>query len=327
MTQNTGSFTYEIETELSLSLTCSLCNETKPVSEFYRDSSKATGYSSWCKRCTLLKEQAYRAGANITLDASRTFGVEIELLLPHRSEVLASHLRNRGIECYVEGYNHVDKQNWKIITDASLTSEGHFAALELVSPPLRGAEGISDLKAVCQVLKSLGAKVNRSCGLHVHHDANNLDLDAWKNLIRNYIKYEEVIDELMPPSRRGNNNHYAQSLTSDYSKASMFRRVQNCEHIHDIRYLFGHRFTKLNTEAFSLHGTVEFRQHTGTVEFSKIINWVALTQGMVIQAAASVEVTLTEATPTFDSLMTDVAAQRPVKKFFSQRRVALAAWS
>ena len=36
----------------------------------------------------------------------------------------------------------------------------------------------------------------------------------------------------------------------------------------------GSRYFKLNVQSYWRHGTVEFRQHSGTVEFGKIRNWL-----------------------------------------------------
>jgi hypothetical protein len=45
------------------------------------------------------------------------------------------------------------------------------------------------------------------------------------------------------------------------------------------------RYLKLNLAAYRRHGTVEFRQHAGTTNATKIWHWVVLTQAMVEKAA------------------------------------------
>ncbi len=58
----------------------------------------------------------------------RTYGIEIEFLENFYSrEIIARELRNAGINAYSESYNHMTKNNWKLITDASCGNE-------LVSP-------------------------------------------------------------------------------------------------------------------------------------------------------------------------------------------------
>jgi hypothetical protein len=159
--------------------------------------------------------------------------------------------------------------------------------MELVSPPLKGADGLAQLETVCKVLNELGAKVNRSCGMHVHHDARHLELDEWKNLVKSYIKYEDTIDLLMAPSRRGNGNQWCRSLKCSYAGYTvdeLWARVDRSYDIYNLQNMFGTRYVKLNLEAAAVHGTVEFRQHGGTTNFAKIAAWIALTQGLVTSA-------------------------------------------
>ena len=47
------------------------------------------------------------------------------------------------------------------------------------------------------------------------------------------------------------------------------------------------RYHKLNLMAFWRHGTVEFRQHSGTIDAEKICAWISLTQGFIEKALVS----------------------------------------
>ena len=44
------------------------------------------------------------------------------------------------------------------------------------------------------------------------------------------------------------------------------------------------RYTKLNLQSYSRYGTCEFRGHQGTLDYTKIVAWVALTQNLVLKA-------------------------------------------
>jgi len=168
------------------------------------------------------------------------------------------------------------RSHWKIVSDGSLSGSNTF---ELVSPKLQGEAGIRQLKTVCLILKGLETKVNRTCGLHIHFDASNFELKTWKNLFKNYAKIENQIDSFMPNSRRNNNNNYCRSM-----------RVSNCESkINEIddtetlnsglqkiesRINNGSRYFKLNSQSYWRQRSIEFRQHNGTVNEKKIINWI-----------------------------------------------------
>lgn len=258
----------------------------------------------------------------LRLEETRTFGIEIECLLPHRSQTLATRLTAAGIDCYVEGYNHRTRDYWKIVTDATISSMSGFRGVELVSPPLKGLDGLAQLSTACKVLNELGAKINTSCGLHVHHDARDLDFEAWKILAKSYVKYEDTIDAIMAPSRRGNSCQWARALAGSYAGQTMqdvWERIDAGYDMYSVRRVFGTRYVKLNLEAYEVHGTVEYRQHGGTTNFSKIAAWVCLTQGFLNRAAAHKRITLQATDKPFDSLMYTAGACPDVKRFYAAR--------
>lgn len=218
--------------------------------------------------------------ANIQLDYTftRKFGIEIEAYNCTR-EKLASELRAAGINVAVEGYNHTTRNHWKLVTDSSLTGNNTF---ELVSPVLEGEAGLKELKKVCWVLEYCDVKVNDSCGLHIHMDAADFDLQTWKNLALSYKHLERVIDSFMPQSRR--QNYYCKGLSS-ISAAD----IQAAQNINDLRAAFGNnRYRKVNLEAYARHRTVEFRQHSGTTNFTKMENWVRFLNGLITFAKSGI---------------------------------------
>lgn len=230
------------------------------------------------------KKMLERAGQNIPtstqLDYSftRKFGIEIEAYNCTR-EKLASELRAAGIDVAVEGYNHTTRNHWKLVTDASLTGNNTF---ELVSPVLEGEAGLKELEKVCWVLEFCDVKVNDSCGLHIHMDAADFDLQTWKNLALSYKHLERVIDSFMPQSRR--QNYYCKGLSS-ISAAD----IQAAQSIADLQAAFGNnRYRKVNLEAYARHRTVEFRQHSGTTNFTKMENWIRFLNGLITFAKAGI---------------------------------------
>lgn len=202
---------------------------------------------------------------------NRKFGVEIEFLATVSREEVVRKICSNGITCYDEGYNHDDHiDHWKLVRDGS-------CGLELVSPILSGEDGLRQIEVVCGVMKELHAKVDRSCGLHVHVDARGLSQKDIAKVFIGYARYEPMFDALMPESRRRNFNSYCASIKSAVQYAEDFsddlRRAYN-------RY-FGTRYTKVNLESLIRHGSIEFRQHSGTIESEKINNWIVLMVGFV----------------------------------------------
>jgi hypothetical protein len=206
---------------------------------------------------------------------TRRFGVEIEAFVKRgkTKEALRDLIRNKGLNCELNDYNHTTRNYWKIVTDGSLRAEG--VTFEIVSPILEGEDGLEQLEKVCQALKEYGCRINKTCGLHIHFDASTFSLQTWKNLLINYAKLEDTIDAFMPHSRRGNANTYCKSLKDDVNK------VKEASSLEQIATRIGTRYKKINTQAYARHKTIEFRQHSGTIEFMKIKNWILFLHNLV----------------------------------------------
>lgn len=202
---------------------------------------------------------------------NRKFGIEIEAYGVPMSRVAAA-LNAAGINCQSENYNHASRQYWKVITDGSLSGQNCF---EIVSPILEGMDGLAQVETVSRVLTGLRVKINRTCGLHIHFDAAGFGLEQMKNVVVNYANYEAIIDSFMPQSRRANNNTYCRSISD------LATRVDRAANISQLVGLQGTRYQKLNLTSYNRHGSIEFRQHSGTIEFDKIKNWVLFLHNLV----------------------------------------------
>lgn len=204
----------------------------------------------------------------------RQFGVEFEAYNVDR-ETLRNALRAAGISCQTESYNHDTRSHWKIVSDSSIRGSQAF---ELVSPILSGESGINEMKIVCRVLGECGAKVNKSCGTHIHINASNFNLRTWKRIYMNYARLEEVIDDFMPKSRKGDNNIYCKG----YKNLRNFEsNIESCSSLQQIERFFSSRYFKINPKSYARHNTIEFRQHGGTVEFEKISNWLLFLHNLI----------------------------------------------
>jgi hypothetical protein len=208
---------------------------------------------------------------------NRKFGIEIEGYGVSMN-ILARKLQEAGVNATVEGYNHNTRNHWKIVTDGSLSGDNTF---EIVSPVLEGEAGLAELEKVSEVLVALRVKINKSCGLHIHFDASAMNIQGWKNLYKNYIEFETTIDAFLPTSRRANNNSYCKSLTLGNSKTETFAKLDRCTMIQSLANLYSSRYFKINAQSYARHNTVEFRQHSGTIEFAKMKNWILFLDGLV----------------------------------------------
>lgn len=202
------------------------------------------------------------------------FGVEIEFF-GCRYRTVIQALNFVGIACTYEGYTHTVMSSWKLVTDSSVNGfcTGVDGGLELVSPILYGDEGLAELEKVYDVLNIIGAKVDRTCGTHVHFDIADLNVNQIKSVYNLTCKYEDVIDMMLPESRR--ENEYCQGLTN-----SQLKKINKCTTLSELNEVGGKeeigRYVKVNFASYIKYGTIEFRQHEGTTEFEKIKAWIVL---------------------------------------------------
>lgn len=200
-----------------------------------------------------------------------TFGVEIECLHANRSTLVEAGRMN-GIEVRPECYNHRDNSNYfKIVSDGSVG--GDIDPNEVVSPVLHGnRKGFASIKAITNALDSVEAHVNRTCGLHVHIGSNNITDEQYVNVFKNYQMLETLIDSFMAPSRRGD---------ATYSKSLLSYSFEDCTTKEDIRYTLPGRYFNVNPMSWAAHHTIEFRQHQGTTDYTKITKWVSFVAKLV----------------------------------------------
>lgn len=255
-----------------------------------------------------------------------TFGVEIEAHgVP--SATVAAALSAAGIATVDAGYTHRQMNSWKVVPDGSISATNAF---EVVSPKLIGADGFQQVRTVCAVLNRLGAKVNKDCGLHVHHEASDFQVHQWKNIAILYARIEKRIDAMMPETRRGNENRWCQSIVSKmtgycYAGKTGYQTISQANTYDEVRAFFNwgnpnkdttetrqsYRYHKLNFNAWENYKTVEFRHHSGTCDGEKIVGWVIFTQLMMNRIRQTRNTLKWDGEHEFDALK-DLAVQMTV---------------
>lgn len=253
----------------------------------YANLGEESFYSSrWsiCRPCARAANRARRREGRIgprvgTYD--RAFGVELEFIGSMRA--VSNAVIAAGYSCPVVSYGHRPPPGggWKIVPDASVYGGG-----ELVSPKLQGAAGIAEMKTVVQAA-SVVATVNRKCGMHVHLDATGESLDDIKKFIWSYVSRQAGISGLVAPSRRSNSCDLARAWT-----AQDIERLDSISDLATLRSYFppdsGQRYRTVNVCSYARHGTVEVRQHQGTLNPAKVEAWVRFAQAMwTVDAAPS----------------------------------------
>lgn len=193
---------------------------------------------------------------------ARTFGIEIECYGATRAAITRAVIAQNQV-IYPEAYNHRDRGVAKIVSDASLTGEN---TNEVVLPPY---SDFDVLEVFCSALKSVGCKVNRSCGLHVHIDARTISPEHATRLINNYRYMYGYIKQILAPSRLASSFCH---LNTQATPVTTWR---------DLLRKYPNRYQAVNVQAYRRHKTVEFRQHQGSLDFDKIKRWVTFCERLV----------------------------------------------
>lgn len=262
-----------------------------------------------------------------------TFGVEIECFIPGGEAAATRAIVAAGVSC-ISTSGHSTIQQWKVVPDGSLRNVGP-GGCEAVSPILRGEEGLQQVRTVVAALRAAGAVVNTHTGLHVHIGARQATVAQLRNLCKLFLKYEGQFDALVPASRRS--NRYCQSNASVAAMrggdaANLSRSLDGAGSVaalarvmnggwEERQHYTSFRYYKLNLQSYASHGTVEFRQHSGTLDPAKIDAWVRLVAGFCARAFTLTSVRWDGQPGTFSQLV--AKADRETAQFLTRRRAAL----
>jgi hypothetical protein len=136
----------------------------------------------------------------------QTFGMELEftgITREKAASVLAEYFGGRIFENdddYYTAYGvySSDNRRWNIVRDCSINPVGYEVGdydedyqCELVTPICK-YEDIETVQEIVRELKKAGAKVNGSCGLHVHiggdkHDVQSLTRLSFKDILKTAV--------------------------------------------------------------------------------------------------------------------------------------------
>lgn len=253
------------------------------------------GFNDTSSVSTAVRKGRERAALSGGRFGARRFGVEIEFTGTNRAAVAAKLLElDPNFPVEVQHYNHNVTSVWKLINDASVTAGVGDRGMEAVSPILQGEEGYRQLALMLTAIVETGGKVDKSCGLHIHHDANDLTPAQVAHLVSLYVTNQHLMDQLVAKSRRAGQAYYCQPVTAHEHNLitdTLKSRGRITEGL--VR-----RFKTINVMSYPKYGTIEVRQHQGTLSTAKITAWHKLGQAMVHAAISGAD---TEA-PRFDTL-------------------------
>jgi hypothetical protein len=198
-----------------------------------------------------------------------TFGVELETSIPPVIRVGAYHHGSP-----IEGAPKFQGAAWLSESDCSIRPERGHVACEFVSPILKGEAGILHLIEFVEWLTLLGAKVNSSCGVHVH-----VGVRGFAATNEAQAKFVKILSRLVT---RNATAFYAQTGTLSREQGHYCKRADSsmrkqisaaCSKKHSANGIprVSDRYQLLNLTNLQTKGTVEFRCFAGTLNVEKLL--------------------------------------------------------
>ena len=258
-------------------INCSRCGKKYGKWEIYKYNLK-----SYCEKCYTKYYREFKTimfrptKVNPTTFKENPFkrycGVEIECRNKHRDQ-----------NCFVK--SELKALKYSQCRDGSLNTGG----VEFISRPMKGDNLFNSITSFCNILNKKKYFVDRSCGLHIHLEVPK-KIDYLKNIYLFYEKFEPLLFNMVPKSRQRTDfckkykryyNNTLQTLfktrTLDDFK-SMVYETKSKFRIKEItsRKSYNKRYCWINFHSIFYRGTLEIRNHSGTISSTKINNWLLL---------------------------------------------------
>lgn len=229
------------------------------------------------------------------------FGMELEftgITREKASKIVGSVVTGRYESTYEGGgyrkWTVKDSQDrkWTVEYDSSIRTNGGEQC-EFVTPKC-SYDDIPTIQEIIRALRRGGAKVNDSCGIHIHIDGANHNAKSLKNLLFTFRAKEDLIYKACGPGRQ--NNHYCKPIDDDLiNNIKKIRKLTDekladtwyetyydwggrQQHYHDSRY------HGLNLHSLWYRGTVEFRLFAATLHAGEVRAYINLCLAMSAQA-------------------------------------------
>ena len=247
------------------------------------------------------------------------FGVEIEMTGVTREEAAQALADYFGTTPKYWGHTY-DSWNvqdpagkkWKLMSDSSIhpecqgedgylrldkdSAEGYPYKVEMVTPKLTYDE-LPRLQECMRRVKSIGAKVNSSCGLHVHVDASNHNRQSLKNLIGIMYSKEDILFKALQVNEaraarwckkvREPMLKKARLLSADETQdLTLLESVWYEGEVDKTDHYNWTRYYALNLHSVFYRGTVEWRCFNSTLDPVQAAAYVHLCLAISAQAIA-----------------------------------------
>lgn len=236
---------------------------------------------------------------------NQRFGIEIEMTGLTRAaaaRVIAGHFSTTAAHVggNYDAYSIRDTEGrqWKVVSDSSIQCEsrresgiaGRSYAVEVVSPICR-YDDIPTIQEIVRKLRSTGAKVNASCGIHVHVDAAPHTVTTLRNIVNIMAAKEDLLYKALRV--KVSRENYCQKADTRFLDEMNRKRPSTMEELETLWYngptgRYSHydetRYHGLNLHSVFSKGTIEFRLFNSTLHAGKVKSYIQLCLAISHQA-------------------------------------------
>lgn len=213
---------------------------------------------------------------------TQTFGIELEttgLGRERTAKTIAAFFGTtaRYVGAHLDNWEvpMPDGRKWTVERDGSVTDP----SAEVVSPVCRW-EDIETVQAVVRHLRKAGAKVDDSCGIHIHVGLGNHTPESLRRLVNIVNAKEDLLTQSLgiSPDRRSHwckpvDQHFLEKLNRKKPKtmgdfAEVWYTTQSWEAIdHGWRYAANQHYNQSRYHLLNLHATFSTERPAHTIEF------------------------------------------------------------
>ena len=242
------------------------------------------------------------------------FGVEVEMTGITREEAAKALADYFGTEaCYKGGVYDTwtvrdqEDKTWKLMRDSSIRQERKTETgytenadteyqVEMVSPKLIYAELPKFQECIRQV-RHRGAKVNETCGLHVHVDGANHNRQSLKNILGIMYSKEDLLFKALQVNEERAERwckkvrepmlRKARELSADETRdLTELEEIWYEGHVDAHSHYNATRYYAINLHSMFYRGTIEWRCFNSTLHAGRAAAYVNLCLAISAQAIA-----------------------------------------
>ena len=217
------------------------------------------------------------------------------------ARIIAGHFDTQATHVGGEydAYTVRDDRNrhWKVVSDASIRcrtrnnrSASRDYSVEFVSPICQYGD-IETIQELVRKLRAGGARVNDSCGIHVHVDASSHTPQTLRNIVNIMASKEDLLYKTLQV--QVNREEYCLKADTRFLEELNHKRPRTMEEVEELWYngrgsRYHHydisRYHALNLHSVFSKGTIEFRMFNSTLHAGEVKAYIQLCLAISHQA-------------------------------------------